>query len=170
MWNKIFKFISIALFVVAVILSVLFFAKDSSFLEAELTKAEQLPNEVKIERVGEIADNWNATTLNFAIGLLLVVAGISVIAALYKFVKSMMESRKGLITSLVFIGIIVLVVILGISFASDAIPPIVGIDKLGFEVTNIMSKRVGSGLYIMYLFFGLTIVAALYTEISKMWK
>ncbi|MEA3447821.1 MAG: hypothetical protein U9Q98_05135 [Bacteroidota bacterium] len=170
MWNKIFKYVSIALFVVSVVLAVLFFAKGSSLLEAKLTEAEQLPNEVKVEKVGEIANNWHGTILNWAIGLFLVVAGISILVSLYKFVKTMIESRRGLITNLVSIGIIALVIILGFSFASDAIPPIVGIDKLDFEVTNVMSNRIGTGLYITYLFFGLAIVGVLYTEISKMWK
>ncbi|MDA3819931.1 MAG: hypothetical protein PF590_05675 [Candidatus Delongbacteria bacterium] len=170
MWNKIFKYVSIALFAVSAVLAVLFFAKDSSLLEAKLSQAEQLPNEVKVERVGEIANNWHGTILNWAIGLLLVVAGISIIVSLYRFVKSMIESRRGLITNLVSIGIIALVIILGYSFASEVIPPIMGIDKLDFEVTNVVSKSVGTGLHIMYLFFGLAIVGALYTEISKIWK
>jgi MFS family permease len=170
MLNKIFKYVSIALFVAAAVLAVLFFAKDSSALEAKLIQAEQLPSEVKVERVNEIANNWHGTILNFAMGLLIVVAAISVLAALYRFVKSMIESRRGLIANLVSIGIIALVIILGYSLASEAIPPIVGIDKLDFEVNNEVSKRVGTGLYIMYLFFGLAILGAVYTEISKMWK
>lgn len=170
MWNKIFKYVAIALFVISAVLAVLFFSRDTSMLEAELAKAEQLPNEVKVEKVNEIANNWHGTILNWAMGLLIVVAGISIIGGLYKFVKTMIESRRGLIANLISIGIIALVVILGFSFASEAIPPIVGIDKLDFEVTNVISKRVGAGLHIMYFFFGLAILGAVYTEISKMWR
>ncbi|MFO7879204.1 MAG: hypothetical protein ACQES0_01825 [Bacteroidota bacterium] len=172
MLNKIFKYLSMVVFAVGAILAIIFFVSNqqASRLENELEAAKNLPSEVKVERVGEIADTWGGTVLNFAIILLVVVAAIALISGLVKFVKSMIESRQGLITNLISVGIIALVIILGFSMASDVIPKAPSLENLDFEVTNTISKRVGSGLQIMYIFFGLAIFGALYTELSKIWR
>ena len=172
MLNKIFKYVSIAVFAAGAILAILFFVSknQSNRLENELAQAENLPSEAKVERVGEIADTWGGTVLNFAIGLLIVVAAIAVISGLVKFIKTMLESRKGLITNLISVGIIALVIIVGFALASSVVPNAPSLENLDFEVTNTISKRVGGGLQIMYLFFGLAIVGILYTEVSKIWR
>lgn len=170
MLNKIAKYFSWAVMLVSVVLAFIFFTNNSGMLEDKLAKAEQMPSEMKVEKVSEIANDWSGTVLNWAIGLLIVAAGIGVITSLINFVKSMIESKQGLIRNLISVGVIVLIVILGFSLASDTIPHWPAMDKLDFELTNELSKRVGAVLHIMYLFLGISIVGAIFSEVSKLWK
>lgn len=170
MIHKIFKYLSWALFALAAIFAVYFFVNQSSGLEDKLTQAEQLPSEVKVEKVKEIANEWNGTVLNFAIILFITAAAISLIGGLYKFIKSMIESKQGLITNLISIAVIGFVILLGFALASDIIPQFTAMEKLDFELTNALSKRVGTGLQITYIFFALAILGAVYTEVSKIWR
>jgi hypothetical protein len=147
-----------------------FFIKQSSGLEDKLAEATQLSPDLKIQAVSDIASNWSGFVINWALGLLIVVAGISLVYGVYKFIMSSVESRGGLVRNLITVGVIAGIVILGLVFATGAIPPINNIEKLGFEVTHAMSKNVGTVLYITYITFGMTIIGVLYGEISKIWK
>lgn len=169
MLNKIFKYVYWALVVVSVVLAGLFFLKQSPVLQDQLDAASKLSSELKVAEVESIANGWSGTVLTWGIILFAVVAAITVLSGVYKFVTTMIDSKKGLIRSLVSIGIVALVIILGFAFASDAIPAM-NLDKLDFEVTASMSKNVGSVLYITYLFLALAVVGVVYVEISKFWK
>lgn len=169
MLNKIFKYVYWALVVVSVVLAAIFFLNQAPELQTQLDAAADLSSELKVAEVESIASQWSGAVLNWGIVLFFIVAGITVMVGLYKFVTSMIQSRKGLITNLLSIGVIALVVILGFALASDAIPQM-NVDKLDFEVTNQMSKRVGAVLYMTYLFLGFAVVGTVYTEVSKIWK
>lgn len=170
MVNKIAKYLSWAIMLVSVVLAFVFFMKSSGMLEDKLAKAEQMPSEMKVEKVSEIANDWSGSVLNWAIGLLIFAAGIGVITSLVNFVKSMIETKQGLIKNLVSVGVIALIIILGFSLASETIPQWPSMDKLDFELTNDLSKRVGTVLHIMYLFLGISVIGAIYSELSKLWK
>lgn len=169
MLNKIFKYVYWALVVVSVVLAAIFFLNQAPELQTQLDAASDLSSELKVAEVESIAGLWSGAVLNWGIVLFFLVAGITVLVGLYKFATSMIQSRKGLITNLLSIGVIALVVILGFALASDAIPQM-NVDKLDFEVTNQMSKRVGAVLYMTYLFLGFAVVGTVYTEVSKIWK
>ena len=68
------------------------------------------------------------------------------------------------------IGILALVVIVGLAYvlASEVIPSFHGAEK--FNITESISKNVGTGLFATYLLGGLAIIGILYSEISKSFK
>ncbi len=169
MLNKVFKYVYWALVLVSVVLAGMFFFKEAPELQTQLDAAGELSSELKVAEVESIANNWGGAIINWGILLFFIVAGITVLVGMYKFVTSMTQSRKGLVTNLISIGVIALVVIVGFALASDAIPAM-NVDKLDFEITHQMSKRIGAVLHITYLFLGLAVVAAFYTEVSKIWK
>jgi NADH:ubiquinone oxidoreductase subunit 6 (subunit J) len=169
MLNKIFKYVYWALIVVSVVLAGIFFLNQAPELQTELDAASKLSAELKVAEVDRIASDWGGAVLTWGMILFIVVGAITLLYGLYKFVISMVETRQGLIRNLVSVGIIAIVVVFGFILASDVIPQM-DVDKLGFEVTNQMSKRIGTVLYITYLFLALAIVGIVYTEVSKLWK
>ena len=68
------------------------------------------------------------------------------------------------------IGIVGLAVIVGLAYvlASDAIPTFHNFEK--FNITESISKSVGTGLFTTYLLGGIAILGILFTEISKSFK
>jgi SNF family Na+-dependent transporter len=169
MLNKIFKYVYWAIVVASVVLAGIFFLSQAPELETQLEAASELSSELKVAEVESMANEWSGTVLNWGVILFILVAAITVVYGLVKFVMSMVESRQGLVRSLVSIAVLVLVVVIGSAMATDAIPNM-NVEKLDFEVTNQMSKRVGTVLYITYLFLGLTVFGAVYSEVSKIWK
>jgi len=68
------------------------------------------------------------------------------------------------------IGLVALAVVVGLAYvlASGAIPSFHNFEK--FNITESISKSVGTGLYTSYLLGGIAIVGILFTEISKSFK
>ena len=68
------------------------------------------------------------------------------------------------------IGLVFLAIVVGISYmlASDQVMHIVGYTGTDNNPTTL--KQVGTGLYTMYILFGLAFLAIIYTEISNSFK
>jgi hypothetical protein len=169
MLNKIFKFVYWALILVSVVLAGTFFLRQAPELQTQLDAASKLSSELKVAEVESIANNWSGTVLNWGVILFIVVAAITVLYGIYRFIMSMIESKQGMIRNLVSVAVVALVVLGGFVLASDVIPAM-NLDKLDFEVTAKMSKNIGSVLYMTYLFLGLAVVGVVYMEVSKLWK
>jgi len=93
---------------------------------------------------------------------------ISTLSALLFPIISLVTDIKKAKNSL--IGIVGLAVIVGLAYvlASGVIPTFHNFEK--FNITESISKSVGTGLYTTYLLGGMAILGILYTEISKSFK
>ncbi len=94
--------------------------------------------------------------------------GISTITAILFAVFLLVTDLKKAKNTL--IGIVGLAVVVGVAYllASGAIPTFHNVEK--FNITESISKMIGTGLYTMYLLAGLAVVGILFTEISKSFK
>ncbi len=88
----------------------------------------------------------------------------SILFAVFLFIDNP-KKAKG---TLMGVGALALVVAVAYALASEAIPAFHNVDK--FNITESVSKMVGTGLYTMYLLAGIAVVGILYTEISKSFK
>jgi len=104
---------------------------------------------------------WNYILLLFSL-VLLVFFGVK------EMISSFKESKKGMF-SLLVIAVIVLISYL---LASDEIPQFLGSDKFVEQgiLTPSVSKWVDTGLYTTYIFFALSIVAFLYSSVSRFFR
>jgi len=104
---------------------------------------------------------WNYILLLFSL-VLLVFFGVK------EMISSFKESKKGML-SLLVIAAIVLVSYL---MASDEIPKFLGSDKFVEQgiLTPSVSKWVDTGLYTTYIFFALSIVAFIYSSVSRFFR
>ncbi len=97
--------------------------------------------------------------------LLFIISTLS--ALLFPIISLVTDIKKAKRT---FIGIAGLVVVVGLAYvlASGAIPNFHNFEK--FNITESISKSVGTGLFTTYLLGGIAIVGILFTEISKSFK
>lgn len=104
---------------------------------------------------------WNYILLVFSL-VLLVFFGVK------EMISSFKESKKGML-SLLVIAVIVLVSYL---LSTDEIPQFLGSDKFVEQgiLTPSVSKWVDTGLYTTYIFFALSIVAFIYSSVSRFFR
>jgi len=104
---------------------------------------------------------WNYILLLFSL-VLLVFFGVK------EMISSFKESKKGMF-SLLVIAVIVLISYL---LSSDEIPVFLGSDKFVEDgiLTPSVSKWVDTGLYTTYIFFALSIVAFIYSSVSRFFR
>ena len=104
---------------------------------------------------------WNYILLALSL-VLLVGFGIKEMLVSFK------ESKKGMF-SLLIIAVIVLISYL---LASDEIPKFLGSDKFVEQgiLTPFVSKMVDTGLYTTYAFFVLSIIAFIYSSVSRFFR
>jgi len=101
--------------------------------------------------------------LNIAKLLLIVAAIIMVISPVYGIVTN----PQNIIKLLISLAVIVVVVIVGYSIAGDAVTET---QDVKYGLTQTASKMVGTGLYVTYIAFGLTVLALLYSSVIKIFK
>jgi hypothetical protein len=101
--------------------------------------------------------------LNIAKLLLLVAAIIMVVSPVY----GIITNPQNIVKLLISIAVIVVVVIVGYSIAGDIVTETQH-EKYG--LTQTASKMVGTGLYVTYIAFGLTVLALLYSSVIKIFK
>ena len=88
----------------------------------------------------------------------------SILFAVYLMATDFKKAKN----ALVGIAALAVVVILAYALASGAIPTFHNAEK--FNITESISKMVGTGLYTMYLLAGIAVVGILFTEFSKSFK
>lgn len=168
MLEKIVKIINYVVLVFAALVSVLFFLKDAKVLQQGLDALVDVPADVKIAEVDKMASNWSALIINTSIFLFIAIVAAIVLFSIYIFIKDAKDNPKTAIKpllSIAFLGIIVLVSYL---LGSEVMPQFLGADKFSFSPSTI--KWVDVSLYMMYILFGISILALIYTEISKIWR
>lgn len=150
------------------IVAVLFFVNSAPELQAQLDQANNLAADMKQAAIGDIAKDWSGTILNWGIILLIASAAVVILYTIYKFVMQIIENPKSGLRSLASLALIGVVVLIAFLIAKDSIPPYSGADEN--PITASTSRWIGTELFTMYLFFGLTIIAAIYAEIAKIFK
>ncbi len=147
------KIVSIFLWVIVGITAVL-----AVSLGANISGNEQDP-----AMLSWINTNMVWTYILFILSIILLL-GFGIV----QLVTNFKESKKALL-SVGAIGVIVLIAYL---FSSDSIPTFLGSAKFVEDgiLTPKVSKWVDTGLYTTYIFFGISIIAILYSSISRVFK
>jgi len=111
---------------------------------------------------------WINSNLIWAYILMVIGAGIAILAGLLHMATDMKAARKGII-SLVFLGVIAVVSYL---FASDAIPQFTGVQKFINDgtLTPQVAKMIDTGLYATYILLGLAILSIVFSSITRIFK
>ncbi len=111
---------------------------------------------------------WINTNLIWSYILIIVGAGIAIIAGLFHMFTDKRAAKRGLI-AVAFLGVIALVSYL---LASPEIPQFPGVDRYIADgtLTSRISKLIDTGLYATYILFGLALLAIAYSTVSKMFK
>lgn len=94
--------------------------------------------------------------------------GIAAVAVLGFAIFQLVSRPKQAMGALMGIGALGVVVLLSYIFASGEIPQFLGYEK--FDITEGLSKYVGTGLWSMYILGILAVVSIIYTEVSKAFK
>jgi membrane-associated HD superfamily phosphohydrolase len=112
--------------------------------------------------------SWLDTNLIWNYILLLISLVLLVFFGVKEMISSFKESKKGMF-SLLIIAAIVLVSYL---LASDEVPVFLGSDKFVEQgiLTPSVSKWVDTGLFTTYIFFALSIVAFIYSSVSRFFR
>jgi len=95
--------------------------------------------------------------------LLILGVAVMIISPIYTF----LINPKNLVKLLVSIGLLVVVIVIGYSMAGNTFTQL-QLETLKTDADT--SKLVGMGLYVTYILFGLTILAAIYASIVKVFK
>lgn len=168
MLNKIVKIFGYAVLGITAIIGILFFLQDAPKLQGGLDAIQDMPQELKPVEIEQIASGWTAVIYSWALILFILSGAFAIIFAIFKFVMDVKDDPRSAIKpgiSIIIIGIIVLIAYL---LSSDTIPVFLG--SANFDITPATSRNVETFLYTMYLLFGLSAVALIYSEISKIWR
>jgi len=101
--------------------------------------------------------------LNIAKLLLVIAAAVMVISPVY----GIITNPQNIIKLLISLAAIVVVVIVGYSLAGDSVSEL---QDVKYGLTQTSSKMVGTGLYVTYIAFGLTVISLLYSSVIKIFK
>lgn len=100
--------------------------------------------------------------------------GIAIIFTLVFSIMGIFTNKRAAKRSLVTIGIIAVIILLGYIFASGEILTFIGHEKFFYEDNSMdphmFSKLVGTGLYTMYIFGIVAILSMIYSEVSKLFR
>lgn len=159
--SKITRILSYILFAIALLFGALFYNS--------VVTSEPVPDHIVVaiektmfnmEQMGSSLDNFV-----YVVYLLLGLAAISTLLfSILNIFKNAKTAKRSLI-SLVLLGAVFFAAFL---LASPEIPTFFGSEK--FNITPVVSRTVGTGLFSMYLFFVIAVVGILYTEISGAFK
>ena len=152
--NKSGKIVTIVLWVLIIISAILIVSLMSNVGEDYKTNA--------------VLAGWINTNLIWAYILIIVGAGIAILAGLYHMIMDKRAAKRGLV-SIVFLGVVALISYL---LASPEIPQFMGVDKFINDgtLTERVAKLTDTGLYATYILFGLAILAIAYSTVSKIFK
>lgn len=101
--------------------------------------------------------------INAAYWLLVISVAVMVVAPIYTFIVN----PTNIVKILISLGLLVVVVIIAYAMASNTFTDL---ELETLKVDAITSVRVGVGLHVTYILFGLTILAAIYASVVKVFK
>ena len=113
-------------------------------------------------------NSWINNNIIWTYILLVVGAGIALLAGVFQMISDIGAAKKGLL-ALAFIAVIAIV---SYVLASDAIPQFIGVDKYLSDgsLTPGIAKLVDAGLIATYLLFGIAILSVVWSSISNVLK
>ncbi len=113
-------------------------------------------------------NSWINNNIIWTYILLVVGAGIALLAGVFHMISDIGAAKKGLL-SLAFIAVIAIVSYI---LASDAIPQFIGVDKYLADgsLTASIAKMVDAGLIATYLLFGIAVLSVVWSSISNVLK
>lgn len=151
--NKVGKIVTILLWVLIIVSAVLIVS-----LMVNISENEADPT----------MGSWINSNLIWAYILMVICAGIAILAGLFHMITDIHAAKKGLI-SLVFLGAVFVVAYL---LSSDAIPQFIGVQKFINDgtLTPQVAKLVDTGLYAMYILLGLAILSIVFSSINRIFK
>lgn len=144
------RWILILLLAVSVISGVVFYVLyDFGRVQAALL--EDIDNQYLL-----MFTNWSVILL-----------GLTVFIAIASPIYGIISNPQNLVKLLISLGLIVVIVFIGYSMAGDAVTET---QEVKFGLTQTSSKMVGTGLYVTYIAFGLTVLSLLYSSVVKLFK
>jgi hypothetical protein len=168
MLNKILKITGYVVFGISVLVILHFFIADVGGLNEGLAKTEDLSSDMKIGAVEGIATGWSGLILSFSMLMFILCAVAAVGFAIYQFVLNIIEKpKKARGTAIIILGTAIIVFI-SYSLASSTIPDFLGRDQI--EITEGTSRMIETFMFVMYFVFGMSLVALVYNEVSRIWK
>ncbi len=96
-----------------------------------------------------------------------VLLGIAAIIMIMSPIYGIVTNPQNIVKLLISVGLIVVVFILGYALAGDSVSEV---QSVKFGLTQTSSKIVGTGLYVAYITFGLTVLSLLYSSVIKFFK
>ncbi len=168
MLNKIVKIFGYVIIGVSALIGVLFFVFDAKVLDAGVEAMKDLPQEMKTLEIEKLADGWGGLVLNFSMVLFIASTVIAIGFVIYNFIADAIDNPKSAIKPVISVVIVGLIFILSYSMAGDLMPNFLGAKN--FDLTPSTIKWVETSLYAMYFFMGITVIALVYTELSRIWR
>ena len=111
---------------------------------------------------------WISTNITWS--YLLLGASLVVVLAfsIYHTITDKDAAKKGLV-ALVFVGV---VLVIAYMLADDSIPQFLGVDKFVADgtITSTVSKWIGTTLYATYILLFLSMMAVVYSSVSRIFK
>ena len=113
-------------------------------------------------------NSWINNNIIWTYILLVVGAGIALLAGVFQMISDIGAAKKGLLA----LGFIAVIAIVSYVLASDAIPQFIGVDKYlsNGSLTPGIAKLVDAGLIATYLLFGIAILSVVWSSISNVLK
>jgi hypothetical protein len=113
-------------------------------------------------------NSWINNNIIWTYILLVVGAGIALLAGVFQMISDIGAAKKGLLA----LGFIAVIAIVSYVLASDAIPQFIGVDKYLSDgsLTPGIAKLVDAGLIATYLLFGIAILSVVWSSISNVLK
>lgn len=75
-------------------------------------------------------------------------------------------NRKGLLSSLIWVGILAVLFVIGYALSGDEVT----LKYSAFNITAFGSKMIGGVLIMMYIMFAVSLIGIVYNEISRLLK
>lgn len=113
--------------------------------------------------LADIDNQYLAIFTNWSVILLLLTIVISIASPIY----GIISNPQNIIKLLISLGLIVVVVFIGYSMADNSITET---QEVKYGLTQTASKLVGTGIYVTYIAFALTVLSLLYASVSKIFK
>lgn len=167
MSGKIIKIIGYVVFGITVLVGLLFVVLDVPELNMQLAAIENMPQDVKILETHKIASNWSGFVMTYSYILLIVAAAAAIGFAVFNFIMNAIDNPKSAIKPLLAVVAVALIIIVSYYLGSDSME---GLGHIKEPITSTTVKWVDTSIYLMYGFLGLTILAVVYSSISRYWK
>jgi hypothetical protein len=151
--SKTGKIVTIFLWVIIIVSAVLLVS-----LMANISENEQDPT----------MNSWINSTLVWSYILILVGAGVAIIAGLIQAVTDIRAAKKALMA----IGFFAVILLVSYLLASDSIPQFLGVEDFINDgtLTAQIAKMIDMGLYATYILIGIAVLSIAFSSVTRLLK